>query len=95
MTFQILALAILLAFYICYFSKLLAQRRRGISTDQLGKGKTGFVRAVELGMKGAAVVMPLAEAASILCNVTALPCWARAAGAVLGVLGVAAFACAA
>lgn len=95
MTFQILALAILLAFYICYFLKLLAQRRRGISTDQLGKGKTGFVRAVELGVKGAAVVMPLAEAASILCNVTALPRWARAAGAVLGVLGVAAFACAA
>ena len=41
MTFQISALIILAAFYGCYFGKMLLQRRRGIQTDQIGKGKTG------------------------------------------------------
>lgn len=41
MLYQIIAAALLLAFYGCYFGKMLLQRRQGIQTDQMGKGKSG------------------------------------------------------
>ncbi|MCI2055755.1 MAG: isoprenylcysteine carboxylmethyltransferase family protein [Oscillibacter sp.] len=43
-----LGFAVLAAFYIIYFGKLIAQRRRGIRTHQIGKGqKPRSVMAVE------------------------------------------------
>ena len=39
MIFQVAAFLILLAFYGCYFTKMLIQKRKGIQTDQMGKGK--------------------------------------------------------
>lgn len=91
MAFQILAIGILVVFYGCYFGKMLRQRRRGIRTDQIGKGKTGFVKGVELTMKAATCIAPLAEVVSICLGTTALPFGIRCAGACLGVLGVAVF----
>lgn len=91
MVFQILALAILAAFYGCYFGKMLRQRKQGIQTDQMGKGKQGFVKGIELTMKGATCAVPAAEVVSILLGTTALPVWLRWAGACLGALGVAVF----
>lgn len=44
MKFQIGAVIILLVFYGCYFFKMLIQNRKGIQTDQIGKGKVGLVR---------------------------------------------------
>lgn len=41
MSFQIIALTILLLFYGCYLGKMLLQRKNGIRTDQMGKGKKG------------------------------------------------------
>lgn len=38
MAIQIAALAILAAFYGVYLGKMLAQRRRGIRTDQMARG---------------------------------------------------------
>ena len=43
MAVQLTAVMILAIFYGCYFSKMLAQRRKGIQTDQIGKGKTAGV----------------------------------------------------
>ena len=43
MIFKIITLGLMAAFYSYYFAKMISQRKKGISTDQLGKGKTGFV----------------------------------------------------
>lgn len=51
MRFQILAGIVLLVFYGCYFGKMLMQRRQGIQTDQMGKGKSGGTKKIELTMK--------------------------------------------
>lgn len=91
MVYQLLALAILAGFYACYFGKMLSQRRRGIRTDQMGRGKTGRVRAIEIAVKCVTALLPAAQVVCIALKLTALPDWARILGAVLGALGVAAF----
>ena len=89
--YQILALALLAVFYGCYFGKMLRQKRQGIRTDQIGWGKTGFVRRVEITMKIATILTPLAELVSIFCNASAFPAWVRMIGAAIAALGTAAF----
>lgn len=91
MLFQITGIAILLVFYGCYFIKMAAQRRKGIQTDQIGRGKVGFVRFVEITMKIATYLAPVAEAVSILMNRTLLSLSLRVVGAGIGVLGTAVF----
>ena len=61
MAVQLTAVMILAIFYGCYFSKMLAQRRKGIQTDQMGKGKTGEARTIELTMKVTTLLVPLVE----------------------------------
>ena len=94
MVYQLLALGILAGFYACYFGKMLSQRRRGIHTDQMGRGKTGRVRAIEIAVKCVTALLPAAQVVCIALRLTALPDWARILGAVLGALGIAAFAAA-
>lgn len=94
MIFQVAAFLILLAFYGCYFTKMLIQKRKGIQTDQMGKGKEGFVKFIEKTMKTATLLVPVIEAASILLNTSPFPKWARILGMALGILGVAVFLCA-
>ena len=48
MIYQVTALVILAVFYGCYFLKMLMQQRKGIRTDQIGQGKVGFVKFVEV-----------------------------------------------
>ncbi len=43
MMLKIVTLILMAAFYICYFAKMLSQKRQGIDTDQLGKDKEGFM----------------------------------------------------
>ena len=85
MVFQMISIAAFAAFYGCYFVKMLRQKRRGIQTDQLGKGKAGFVKFVEITMKAAAV---LAFAAGLISIFTAA---VRAAGAAMSVGGTIVF----
>lgn len=87
MFFRVCALAILAVFYGCYFIKLLAQRRQGIRTNQLGRGKSGRARAVEIAVQTASTVVPLAEVASILAGTAPLPSALRAAGLALAMAG--------
>lgn len=87
MKFQIGAVIILLVFYGCYFGKMLIQNRKGIQTDQIGKGKVGLVRIIELTMKVATISVPLVELISIYLNTSSLPVWARNIGVVLALLG--------
>lgn len=91
MIYKITGIAILLAFYGCYFGKMIAQRKKGIVTDQIGKGKTGFVKLVECTMKIATILVPIAEVASIVLVTSYLPLWARIAGVVIAVIGVVIF----
>lgn len=58
MRFQILAGIVLLVFYGCYFGKMLMQRRQGIQTDQMGKGKSGGTKKIELTMKDSDLIGP-------------------------------------
>ncbi len=91
MFFQIAALAILAAFYGCYFGKMAAQRKKGIKTDRLGEGKSGFVKWVELGTKATTILAPAAEIVCICLNVSRLPVWARYVGLGLALTGVLTF----
>lgn len=88
MGFQIIAIVILLAFYGCYFTKMILQRKKGIRTNQMGKGKTGVVKRIEITMKIASLLVPAAELVSIVMNTSHLPLWARIAGALIGICGV-------
>lgn len=91
MIYQILAFIILLLFYGCYFIKMMSQKKNGTQTDQLGKGKTGFSKFVEVALKTASYLVPIAEIISIALNITGLPAWTRILGTILAILGLAAF----
>lgn len=91
MIFQLITILLLLAFYGCYFGKMLLQRRRGIQTDQMGKGKTGPALYIERTLKLVTIAVVLGEAVSVLLNVTALPAWLRWIGVVLAALGTGVF----
>lgn len=91
MIFQIIALAVLAVFYICYYAKMFSQRKQGIQTDRLGKGKTGFVKFIEITVKIAAILMPVAEVISIIMNTSPLPLWTKISGACIAVIGVSVF----
>lgn len=43
--FKMIAMVTLLVIYGCYFGKMIAQKRKGIQTNQIGKGKVGFVKS--------------------------------------------------
>ncbi len=83
MTFQIIAYAVLAVFYGCYFAKMISQGKKGIRTDQIGKGKTGSVKAIEITMKIAAYLVPIVEVISIAMETGCLPAKLRAVGAVI------------
>ena len=59
MIFKIITLGLMAAFYICYFAKMMSQRKQGISTDQLGKGKTGLEKFIEVTLKISTYVLPI------------------------------------
>lgn len=88
MIFKALGLVILLLFYGCYFWKMMRQRKKGIKTDQIGKGKTGTAKYIELTMKLATYLVPAGEVLSIVLGTSALPTGARDAGVCVGFCGV-------
>lgn len=66
MLFKLLTLIMMAAFYICYFAKMISQKKQGIRTDQLGKGKEGFVRFVEVTLKIVTYIIPIIQIISIV-----------------------------
>ena len=89
MLFQILAIMILLVFYGCYFTKMYSQKKKGIRTDHIGrgKGKKGLVLMIELALKVVTYLVPVVEVISIINNTSSMPIGVRCLGVVLGVLG--------
>ena len=93
MFFQISATTILLVFYGCYFSKMISQRKKGIKTDQLGKGKSGSTKYIEIATKISAFAVPIAEGISIILNTSLLSSPIRYIGFAMTVVGDIVFIC--
>lgn len=91
MIFQIIAIAELIAFYGCYFVKLLSQKRKGIQTNQIGKGKTGIVKFIEITMKLAAIAVFAIGLASIITGINRSHFVFRIIGAAIGIVGTVVF----
>lgn len=92
MVYQIIAVSIMIAFYGIYFIKLFHQRKKGIQTNLLGKGKQGFAKFVEVALKDVTYLVPLVEVISIFTNTYLDFIWLRVVGIALGVWGVIIFA---
>ncbi len=88
---RIIAFLILAAFYGGYFIKMLQQRKKGIQTDQIGKGKSGLTKFIEITMKIAACLTPLTELVSIIIGTTLFPNWVRILGVCISIIGVVVF----
>lgn len=91
MGFQIAGIIILAVFYGCYFTKMISQYRRGIKTDQIGKGKAGAVKTIEVIMKIATYLVPVVEVINIMRNQISFAAPVRIAGVFIGITGVVVF----
>lgn len=91
MIFKIVILGFMAAFYICYFAKMIRQRKQGISTDQLGKGKEGFVKFIEVTLKISTYVLPIIQLISILGYIGTVHIALRIIGIVITAVGVLVF----
>ncbi len=91
MGFQLIATAVLAAFYGCYVVKMICQKKKGIQTDQIGKGKAGFVKLIEVTMKISAFLVLGAGIISIVLDASDSPISIRIIGAVVSAAGTAAF----
>lgn len=86
---QIAAIAVIAVFYIAYFMKMILQRRKGLQTDQMGKGdKPKKVLRIERSRKIATYAIVPVELVSIfsrfqLWDVSAL-CWTGVGAAAVG-----------
>ena len=88
MIFKIIILGLMAAFYICYFVKMITQRKQGIRTDQLGKGKTGFVKFIEVTLKISTYVLPIIQLISIWQYIGTAHVIPRIIGCVITAIGV-------
>ena len=85
--YPILALIVLAVFYGIYFGKVLAQKRRGIQTRQIGHRKEKEIHTVETLMSIATLGAPIAQLMSIGFGWNHLPTSARLTGFLIGLLG--------
>lgn len=85
---KFIGLLILAMFYTVYISKMILQKRKGIQTDQIAKGKQKTnVFYIELVMKIATYSVVLAEVLSLFFVSPNLPQTLVVAGMVLGFIG--------
>lgn len=91
MLFQITSIAVLMVFYGCYVLKMLLQKKAGIQTDQIGKDKVGFVKAVEVTMKVSAYLVLIVGLVCIFLDICYIPTPFRIAGVVVSIIGTAIF----
>lgn len=91
MYIKILTMVLMAIFYICYFTKMISQRRQGINTDQLGKGKEGFVKFIEVTLKITTYLLPVIQIISIVFYVGTSLVILRIIGMVITACGVMTF----
>ena len=88
---MVLALLVLAVFYGIYFAKVLAQKRCGIQTRQIGRRKEKSIHTVEVLMCIATLGAPIAQLRSIAFGWSYLPANTRFTGFCVGILGDAIF----
>ena len=91
MIFKIITLGLMATFYVCDFVKMISQKKHGISTDQLGKGKTGFVKVIEMTLKLSTYVLPIIQLISILWYIGTAHIALRIIGCAITAVGVLTF----
>ena len=87
MIFRIFALLIMILFYSIYFGKMIIQKRQGIKTRQLGKGKNQNVRTIEILISIATLIIIPIQLISIILNLTLLDNKIRFIGFLVFLLG--------
>ena len=87
LSYPLLALFVLAVFYGIYFAKMLAQKRRGIRTRQIGKRKETSIHTVELLMSIATLAVVIAQIVSIAFGWSGLAENVRFIGYGFGILG--------
>lgn len=85
--FPILAIVVLVIFYVIYFVKMLVQRRHGVQTRQIGRRKEKNIHTVELLMSFATLGAPIVQLLSIVLGWSYMPSGARFTGFCTGMLG--------
>ena len=93
MIIKIVTISLMAVFYICYFAKLISQKKQGIKTDQLGKGKEGFVKFIEVALKIITYLLPVIQIISIVFYSGTAHIVLQFTGVVITMFGVLAFAC--
>ena len=89
MIYQIIAFLVLIAFYAIYIGKMLIQKKKGIRTDQIARGrKKGKLFYIELIMKIATYSIVLVEIISICLNSGNSLMGMKIIGSVFAILGV-------
>ncbi len=87
MIFKFFALLIMILFYSIYFGKMIIQKRQGIKTRQLGKGKNQNVRAIEILVSIATLAVVPIQLISIMFDLSILNSNIRFTGFIVGILG--------
>lgn len=96
MTYQIIAILLLVSFYTFYFSKIIIQKKQSIKTHQMGIGnKARKVLIIERVMSAATVLNCVVGVCSIFSVKKYIAPELRRAGIVIGILAVTFFAAAA
>lgn len=91
MALKIIALGLMAIFYVCYFSKFISQKKKGIRTDQLGKGKEGFLKFIEITLKITTYLLPIIQIVSIVLYLGDSYSFLRIAGTLIELSGVVIF----
>lgn len=87
MIYQIISLLLLAVYWSVYLLKLVHQKKQGIQTDLLGKGKTGFVKGIELSIKAVSFLLITVSLISILLNTHISISWIRICGEIICFIG--------
>lgn len=91
--YKICALLCLASFYFIYFGKMILQKKRGIRTDQIGKGdKSVRVMVIEIIMKIFTLITPFVEVTAVIVGKSYLGVMGKVFGLYFCVLSVMIFA---
>ena len=91
MIIKMVTISLMAVFYFCYFAKMISQKKQGIKTDQLGKGKEGFVKFIEITLKTATYLLPAIQIISIVFYSGTAHIAFRLLGVVMTIFGVLVF----
>ncbi len=88
MIYRIAAVFLMLVFYGAYFLKMLYQKKQGIVTDQMGKGKNHDKSYwTEIALKTVTILVPLIQLVSIVYGYSMLRIMGKIIGIYLALLG--------